>query len=199
MCNDCKRYVFTDDYDFVKNSGYEIRENVKEDSETNTKKESYTNVNILDSRLQQGIDYSVYYTNPKGEYRTALGTCNEDGKLSVQVCGEDGDYTLCLITETNDSSKQMIYKNPKCTISDGQVQIKKFDSITTVVKNDILKPIGKGLKWVWDHTLGWVFKKMEGAIDASNAKKAEEKAEAEAEAAEEAAESAQEAQEAAEE
>lgn len=67
------------------------------------------------------------------------------------------------------------------------------------VKNDILKPIGKGLKWVWDHTLGWVFKKMEGAVDASNAKKAEEKAEAEAEAAEEAAEAAEEAQEASEE
>ncbi len=67
------------------------------------------------------------------------------------------------------------------------------------VKNDILKPIGKGLKWVWDHTLGWVFKKVEGAVDASNAKKAEEKAEAEAEAAEEAAEAAQEAAEDAEE
>ena len=63
------------------------------------------------------------------------------------------------------------------------------------VKNDILRPIGKGLKWIWDHTLGWVFKKVEGAVDASNAKKAEEKAEAEAEAAEEAQEAAQEAAE----
>ena len=28
--------------------------------------------------------------------------------------------------------------------------------------NNILKPIGSGLKWVWDHTLGWVIKKISG-------------------------------------
>lgn len=26
--------------------------------------------------------------------------------------------------------------------------------------NNILKQIGSGLKWVWDHTLGWVLKKI---------------------------------------
>ena len=31
------------------------------------------------------------------------------------------------------------------------------------VKNDILKPIGSGLKWLWDHSLGWCLKKLEGA------------------------------------
>jgi hypothetical protein len=61
-----------------------------------------------------------------------------------------------------------------------------YEPAWNFVKNDILKPIGKGLKWIWDHTLGWVFKKVEGAVDASNAKAAEKKAEAAAEAAEDA-------------
>ncbi len=28
--------------------------------------------------------------------------------------------------------------------------------------NDVIKPIGNGLKWIWDHTLGWVLKKIDG-------------------------------------
>ncbi len=28
------------------------------------------------------------------------------------------------------------------------------------VKNDILKPIGSGLKWLWDHSIGWGLKKI---------------------------------------
>lgn len=38
--------------------------------------------------------------------------------------------------------------------------------------NNILKPIGSGLKWVWDHTLGWVFKKI-GEATSKKSKKAE--------------------------
>ena len=36
--------------------------------------------------------------------------------------------------------------------------------------NNILKPIGSGLKWVWDHTLGWVLKKLESATSKKSAK-----------------------------
>lgn len=78
-----------------------------------------------------------------------------------------------------------------------------WNGVVKPVWNEVVKPtlnfVGKGLKWVWDHTLGWVFKKVGGAIDASNAKEAERKAEAEAEAAEEAAEAAEEAAEEADE
>ena len=37
------------------------------------------------------------------------------------------------------------------------------------VKNDILKPIGSGLKWLWDHSLGWCLKKLQGATSKSKA------------------------------
>lgn len=36
--------------------------------------------------------------------------------------------------------------------------------------NNILKPIGSGLKWVWDHTLGWVLKKIGEATSKKNKK-----------------------------
>ena len=36
--------------------------------------------------------------------------------------------------------------------------------------NNILKPIGSGLKWVWDHTLGWVLKKLETATSKKKVK-----------------------------
>ncbi len=49
-------------------------------------------------------------------------------------------------------------------------------------KNEVLRPIGAGLRWVWDHTLGWVFKKIEGVAAADKARKAEEAAEAAEEA-----------------
>lgn len=35
--------------------------------------------------------------------------------------------------------------------------------------NNILKPIGSGLRWVWDHTLGWVLKKLETATSKKKA------------------------------
>lgn len=38
--------------------------------------------------------------------------------------------------------------------------------------NNILKPIGSGLRWVWDHTLGWVLKKI-GEATSKKSKKAE--------------------------
>ena len=36
--------------------------------------------------------------------------------------------------------------------------------------NDILKPVGNDLKWVWDHTLGRVFKKIGGSSSSEKAK-----------------------------
>lgn len=39
--------------------------------------------------------------------------------------------------------------------------------------NNILKPIGHGLKWVWDHTLGWVLKKLDNAVTKKSEAKAE--------------------------
>lgn len=47
--------------------------------------------------------------------------------------------------------------------------------------NDVLKPIGNGLKWVWDHTLGWVLKKV-GEAGKSKEKTAEGATEAVTEA-----------------
>lgn len=43
--------------------------------------------------------------------------------------------------------------------------------------NDVLKPIGNGLKWIWDHTLGWVLKKI-GNSSSSSSKAEKETAEA---------------------
>ena len=43
--------------------------------------------------------------------------------------------------------------------------------------NNILKPIGSGLQWVWDHTLGWVLKKLGQATSKKKAKSEEVKAE----------------------
>ena len=64
------------------------------------------------------------------------------------------------------------------------------------VNNEILKPVGAGLKWLWDHSLGWVLKKVGGAAAASNAQKKLDEAEAEEEARAEAeAEAADEAEE----
>lgn len=40
--------------------------------------------------------------------------------------------------------------------------------------NNILKPIGSGLRWVWDHTLGWVLKKLETATSKKSSKAAKE-------------------------
>lgn len=41
-----------------------------------------------------------------------------------------------------------------------------YNSVLKPVWNNFLKPtfglIGQGLKWVWDHTLGWVIKKISG-------------------------------------
>lgn len=54
------------------------------------------------------------------------------------------------------------------------------------VRNDILRPIGKGLRWIWDHTLGWVFKKVETAVDASNARRDAQAADDAADAADDA-------------
>lgn len=39
--------------------------------------------------------------------------------------------------------------------------------------NNILKPIGSGLKWLWDHTLGWVIKKVESKKAAKETAKSE--------------------------
>lgn len=44
-------------------------------------------------------------------------------------------------------------------------------------KNEVIKPVLGGLRWVWDHSLGWVFKKIQGVADADKARKAEEAAE----------------------
>ena len=49
--------------------------------------------------------------------------------------------------------------------------------------NDVLKPIGNGLKWIWDHTLGWVLKKIDGSGSSKSAEgAAEETAQAASEA-----------------
>lgn len=44
--------------------------------------------------------------------------------------------------------------------------------------NNILKPIGSGLRWVWDHTLGWVLKKLETATSKKKSETTTESAEA---------------------
>ena len=50
------------------------------------------------------------------------------------------------------------------------------------VKNDILKPIGSGLKWLWDHSLGWCLKKLGSATSQGKSEEAAEAAEEAAEA-----------------
>ena len=45
------------------------------------------------------------------------------------------------------------------------------------VKNDILKPIGSGLKWLWDHSLGWCLKKLGSATSQGKSEEAAEAAE----------------------
>ena len=42
--------------------------------------------------------------------------------------------------------------------------------------NNILKPIGSGLQWVWDNTLGWVLRKLETAVNKKKSQKAAENA-----------------------
>lgn len=45
--------------------------------------------------------------------------------------------------------------------------------VTSWAYNNILKPIGHGLKWVWDHTLGWVLKKLDNSVTKKSEAKAE--------------------------
>lgn len=42
------------------------------------------------------------------------------------------------------------------------------------VKNDILKPIGSGLKWLWDHSLGWCLKKLESVTSQGKSEEADD-------------------------
>ena len=56
------------------------------------------------------------------------------------------------------------------------------------VKNDILKPIGSGLKWLWDHSLGWCLKKLGSATSQGKSEEADEE---EVEAAKPAAETSE--------
>ena len=44
-------------------------------------------------------------------------------------------------------------------------------------KNEVIKPVLSGLRWVWDHTLGWALKKVEGVAEADKARQAEKAAE----------------------
>ena len=144
-CTDCMRYVYTTDYSVVENSGYEMNDPVTEtpaQSEVNTKSEKYTSVTIIDSRLEYGPNYSIFYTNPAGEYRTAYGYCDEAGKISTDFYGKDGEYTLCLITKTDDTKEMIIPENTKCTITNREVNKKEFAGITATIENDSFE-VGK--------------------------------------------------------
>ena len=144
-CKDCMRYVYTTDYSVVENSGYEMNDPVTEtpaQSEVNTKSEKYTSVTIIDSRLEYGPNYSIFYTNPAGEYRTAYGYCDEAGKISTDFYGKDGEYTLCLITKTDDTKEMIIPENTKCTITNREVNKKEFAGITATIENDSFE-VGK--------------------------------------------------------
>ncbi len=125
-CTECDRYVYTQDENVVKSSGYNVRK-----AEMPSKNENQTaNCILIDEKLIMNEIYDVYYFDPEGNYKSSKTTCLESGKINFDITGSLGKYQIGMIFKYNTNDWFQPTRNT-CIIDENGIKKVEYTEIET--------------------------------------------------------------------